>query len=231
MYMNMMPQTKAERAKMLRYKQPALMSMGFDAITTELEEIREACSDVRWFMEDDDETLLNALDGDDEAEYEFRIAFADLSTKTEQLQSALQDWDVRDYFDDCTVALIGNRYKLVGYDSLEEDYYALASYEIDLACTESGKKLMRKTKADMLSSIGQCMGITLAFYDLRQSYDYLKATIDILRDENTSLLQVIKQIDDAYEAAFEEGLQYDWGDKNRKFNALLDQLPDRIWLE
>lgn len=205
--------------------------MGYEFISDELYEIAEACSDVHWFTDADDETLLNALDGNEDEEYEFRMAFADLENKAEQLNDALRGWEIRDYFDDCTVALIGNRYKLVGYDSQEEDYYALASYESDLAFTESGKKLMRRTKREMLSIIGQCMGITLAFYDLRQSYDYLKATMDILRDENTSLLKVIKEIDDAYDAAHDAGFDFDWNDEVRRFNALLKQLPDRVWLE
>ena len=53
----------------------------------------------------------------------------------------------------------------------------------------------------MLSTIGQCVGTLIAFLDLRQSYDYLKATFDILRDENTSLLKQIKAIETAYDAA------------------------------
>lgn len=223
--------TKAERARALRYKRPALASLGYAFIPNELDEIREACSDIHWFMDNDDETLLNALDGDEEAEYEFRVAFSELESKAEQLNDVLCDHDIGDYFDDCTVALIGNRYKVVGYDSVEEDYYSLASYDSEIAYTESGKRLMRRTKADMLSIIGQCMGITLAVIDLRQSYDYLRATMDILRDKNTSLLQVIREIDDAYEAAYEAGFEYAWQDECKRFDALLSRIPDRTWLE
>ena len=92
-------------------------------------------------------------------------------------------------FDDATVALIGNRYNLVGYDSEEEDYFSLTSYEEGLAQTEAGKRLCRLTKTEMLSRIGWAFGLMLAFFDLRQKYDYLKATFDILRDENTSLAE------------------------------------------
>ena len=83
---------------------------------------------------------------------------------------------------------------------MEEDYYSLTAYDAQLAQTEAGKRLMRKTKADMLSTIGQCVGTLIAFLDLRQSYDYLKATVDILRDENTSLLKQIR-------AGFPDGVQ------------------------
>lgn len=224
-------QTKAERARSLRYKRPALDSMGYDFISDELCKISEVCSNIHWFAGQEDETLLNALDGNEEDEYEFRVAFANLEVKVAQLTQALQDHmcEIRDYFDDCTVALIGNRYNVLGFDTIEEDYYALSSFESELAVTESGKRLMRHTKAEMLSMIGQCMGITLAYYDIRHSFDYLKATMDILRDENTSLLKVIKDINTAYEEENEEGFMNQT--EGNKFNALLNQLPDRIWLE
>lgn len=222
--------TKAERARALRYKRPALASLGYEFISSQLEEICEACSDIHWFTDNDDKTLLNALDGDEGAEYEFRMAFSELEGKAEQLNDVLRDYDIRDYFDDCTVALIGNRYGLVGYDAMEEDYYSLASYDSELAYTESGKRLMRRTKADMLSIIGQCMGIALAVIDLRQSYDNLKTTMDILRDKNTSLLQIIKEIDAAYEAVNEAGFERTWADEHKRFDVLLKQLPDWAWM-
>lgn len=225
-----MSNSKALRTRNMRYKRPALASLGFDIIMNELETIGEACSDVHWFTDGDGESLLDALDGDDEAEFEFRIAFSDLETKTEQLHERIHESYLGREFDDCIVALIGNRYRLVGFDMDEEDYFSLTSYEEDLAYTESGKRLMRHTKPEMISTIGQCLGVVIAFLDIRQSYDYLKATFDILRDENTSLLQTIKQIDEAYEKA-NEARFYPYSEEYRHFNALLNNLPDRTWLE
>lgn len=72
--------------------------------------------------------------------------------------------------------------------------------------------------------------ITLAFFDLRQSYDYLKATFDILRDENTSLLDTIKEI----ESLYDEMNSGDYTGRRiaeKKFDSLLQALPDRAWLE
>ena len=230
----MISQTKADRARNLRYKRPALLSFGYDHITDELYEINEACADVQWFVETDNETILNALDGDNEAEYEFRIAFADLQSKSEELNNALADtfgyYNIRDCFDTCTVALIGNRYRTVGYDWVEEDYFSLTSFEQDLAYTESGQKLMRMTKPQMISTIGQCLGIVIAFLDLRQQYDYLKATFDILRDENTSVLKIIKEIEAAYDAAYVADFA-PYREECKRFEALLTNLPDRIWIE
>lgn len=222
-----MEMTKAERTRALRYKRPALATMGWDAIMQELEEIQEACDGVAYFFGDEDE-LLDAFDGDAEEAWEFRMGFSELSAKSNQLFEAMYEWGDRDDFDDCTVALIGNRYALVGYDGYEEDYYSLCRYEEELATTEAGKRLMRQTKADMIASIGQAVGTLMAFLDLRQSYDYLKATMDILRDENHSVLQTVKQIEDAYEKASEN--QYNWSEI-RYFDQITETLPSRMWVE
>lgn len=234
-----MSEIKATRTRNLRYKRPALASLGWDAMWRELEEIQEACSDIHWFMDQDDDTLLNALDGEEEEAWEFKMAFSDLEAKADQLSEALleqfgrgrSDDPDRD-FDDCTVALIGDRYRVVDFfgGDMEEDYSALTSYDQQLAYTEAGKRLMRKTKADMLSTIGQCVGTMIAFLDLRQQYDYLKATFDILRDENTSMLKQIKEIEAAYEAANAVGW-YDWYPEVKRFERLLNCLPDRAWIE
>lgn len=228
--------TKASRTRDMRYKRPALASMSYDAMRTELWNIRDACVDIHFFTDQDDDTLLNALDGEEDEVWEFRMAFSDLEAKADRLEQIIGDYygwgdnGLERTYNDCTVALIGDRYKILGYDSEEEDYFALTSYDERLAHTEAGKRLMRRTKAEMLSTIGQCMGILLAFLDLRQQYDYLKATFDILRDENTSLLQTIKEIDAAYDAVTVEW----WNRSNeavRQFDALLENLPERAWVE
>lgn len=231
----MMSESKEARSSAMRYKRPALASLGAEFLMAELDEINEACDGIKYYVEqaDNDETLLNALNGDEEAEWEFKVAFSDLSAKCEELQTALWDQQFEDFyrdFDDCTVALIGNRYRMVGFDAEEEDYFALTSYEERLACTDAGKRLMRLTKPEMISRIGWCFGITMAFLDLRQSYDYLKATLDLLRDENTSLLDTIKAIEQAYDEAEADDF-CPWEDSVKKYDRLLGNLPQRAWLE
>lgn len=209
--------------------------MGFEFLRVELDDIRDACDTIHWWTDQDDETLLNALDGDDEDVWEFKLAFSHLEAKADELFEAIHELcryedDFGQVYDDCTVALIGNRYQTIGYDSFEEDYYALTGYEPGLAQTESGKRLMRRTKAEIISIIGQCFGILIAFLDLRQQYDYLKATFDILRDENTSMLQQVREIDAAYKAL----VTADWSarpEAEKKFDRLLSALPDRVWVE
>lgn len=226
---------RAERSRGLRYKRPALASMGYDHIRDELWEIQEACENIHYWMDQDDDTLLNALDGDDEDVWEFKMAFSDLEASADHLINSISEAchfleDFPRTYDDCTVALIGNRYRMIDYGDYEEDYYALCGFERELAQTEAGKRLMRRTKADMLSTIGQCLGIVVAFLDLRQRYDYLKATFDILRDENTSMLQQVKEIWNAYE----EMDAADWSARpelERRFDRMLANLPERAWIE
>lgn len=226
-----MEDIKKQRAMALRYKRPALASCNYEYIDSELSEISEACDEIRYFVEQDEDTLLQALGDDEEAEWEFRMAFIDLSGSCEHLMSALWECcETTEDFNDCTVALVGSRYKLVGFDSYEEDYFSLTRYESGLAETEAGKRLMRKTKADMIASIGQAMGILLSFLDIRQKYDYLKAAIDVIRDENTSLLKQIKEIERLYEEAEEDDFR-PWNDATKAFDRLLAALPDRMWVE
>lgn len=219
--------TPAERSKALRYKRPALASMGYEALTSELYEIQEACSDVAYYFPQGDDTLLDALDGDEEDAFEFQMAFSELSAKVDRLVEAMYEIGDQQQYDDCTVALIGNRYTLVGFDGYEEDYFQLAGYESHLAESEAGKRMMRHTKAEMLSIIGQSVGTLIAFLDIRQQYDYLKATIDILRGENQSMLQAIKRIEELYDRAQMD----DWERDSREFDALVAVLPEKMWIE
>ena len=219
--------TPAERSKALRYKRPALASMGYEALTSELNEIQAACSDVAYYFPQGDDTLLDALDGDEEEAFEFQMAFSELSAKVDKLVEAMYEIGDQQQYDDCTVALIGNRYTLVGFDGYVEDYFQLAGYESHLAESEAGKRMMRHTKAEMLSIIGQSVGTLVAFLDIRQQYDYLKATIDILRGENQSMLQAIKRIEELYDRAQMDG----WKRDSREFDDLVAVLPEKMWIE
>ncbi len=82
---------RKEHTRALRYKRPALASLGYEALRQELWDISEACTDVHWFIERDDDTLLNALDGDEEAEWEFKMAFEPFPKK--RTRKAEKKWN------------------------------------------------------------------------------------------------------------------------------------------
>jgi hypothetical protein len=233
--------TKAEHSQNLRWRKPALAGLNYWEMSDKLDEIQEACGDIHWAY-DDDETLINAFDGDEEEAYEFKMAFGSLESEAYQLSATLLDTfksyrddeeidgDIEKAFNDCSVALLGNRFNAVGYDGFQEDYFNLTSYEQRLAFTESGKRIMRKTKAEMLSLIGQTMGIILSFQNVELKYEYLKATIDIFRDNNMSVLQQIKYIEKAYKLAEEDDFN-DWHESTKEFDRLVSELPEKVWVE
>ncbi len=219
-----------QKARNMRYRRPMLASLGWLTIQEELNDIEEACGNVHYFLDDENDSLVAALDGDEEEAFEFRMTFADIEAKCEMLRSAIDEIDpgddyYEDYFNTCTVALIGNRYDLMGYDSFQEDYYSLCRFDADLATTEAGKRLMRMTKPQMISAIGNCLGIILAFTDLRVQYDSISAAMAVLRQENNSILGIVKDIEAAYERC------KDHWDLDAEFDRLLKCLPDRAWLE
>lgn len=227
---------RAARARDLRYKRAALATMSFEDIRYELDEIQEACSEVQW-MAEDEELLLSALEGNEDDIWEFKFAFSGLAASASDLWRAISDCcgDLDRFgleFDDCLVRLMGNRYNLIGYDTVEEDYYSLAYWDRDAALSESGKRLMRLTKKDMLSTVGQCLGIFVAFLDLRYRYDYMKATFDVIRDGKSSILKAVRQIEKLYDEMQEEGR---WTAAGRElaeqWDTLVRELPQRIFLE
>lgn len=213
------------RAQALRYKRSALATMGYDTIMSELQEIGEACDDLRWAEENCTEPVL---DGDEDDGCGYRMEFSDLSAECEMLLEQLYETG-GEMFDDCTVALIGNRFQCVGYDGIEEDWFSLCAYDAGRAATESGKRLMRLTKAEMIDTIGRNVGIMMAFYDLRQRYDYLNAAMSVLLDHNLDTLHQVRTIEDAYNAWCEDGCR-GWGDKYRALDRTCDALDDIYWI-
>lgn len=219
---------RAYKAKQLRYKKAALRTLNMEDISDELYAINSECDEIRYFMSDDD-TLLDAMDGDDDEAYEFKMLFSDLSGKCEQLYEAIHDNYVNEHFNDFMVGILGNRYNCIGYDGFMEDYYALTGYEGDMAQNESGKRIMRLTKEETLSVAGQCFGIAISFLDVRHSYDYLKSSFCILKETNISILQVIKDIEVMYEKAAADEF-YLSSESTKQFDYLVACLPDEVWL-
>lgn len=225
-----MGNTKAEQARNLRFKKAIAEGFNLDGIRDELYEIGSRCSEIRWIAEGDEDTLIAALDGNEEDAYEFRMMFSDLDCECEQISNLLDDEYVTEYFDEFFCRVAGGCVNVLGYDSYEEDYFLLTSYEAGLARDESEKRLMRLTKQELLNAAAQCFGIASAFLNVRYKFDYLKATFDIIRDENTSYLETIKGIEKAYEKAAEQDFRV-YSKETWEFDRLVAELPPRAWLE
>ena len=229
-------ETRRFKARQLRYKKPIVKDLNLDSIKQELWDIQEECENVHWYFDEDDETLINALDGDDDEAREFRMMFSDLCGECERMSEDLEVEWVPECFDRFFVAMgAGHDFGgILGFDSYEQDYFGLLCSD-EVAESESRKALKQMTKDDLIKAAGYCFRIYQSYIALRYRYDCLKAAMDILRDQNTAYLQMVKQIGELYEKAEREteGFRWKYGKRPalEEFESFLWNLPQEAWLE
>lgn len=232
--MNNQEETKRFKAKQLRYKKPICKDLNLDKIQEDLYDIMEECEGIRWYTdsEDGEDTLINALAGDEDEAYEFKMAFADLCAECERMQEDLQEEWIPNCFDTFFVAAgAGESFGgLLGWDSFEGDYFGIDGTDA-WAEDEAKKKLKTMTKDELISATRQCFKVYQAYIGLRNRYDSLKAAIDILRDKNTGVLQAVKEIEKMYEAASEvQDRAAEYSAAWKEFKRYTDALPQEAWI-
>ncbi len=226
-------ETKRWKAKNLRYKKPIVKDLNLYAIKESLWEIGDECDDVQYYLDYHGETLLNALDGDEEDAYEFRMMFSDLSAECEQMWEDLNNEYVPKYFD-LFFAAVGKGYEMLGYDVYEHDYYGLNYSESEWANEEAIKKMKALTKDQLIKTAQACFKIFQAYIGLRHRYDCIKAAMDILRDFNTGHLQMVDQIEKLYEKANEATDGFMWRNyapELDELDKLIENIPQEVWLQ
>lgn len=224
---------KAYKAKQLRYKKPIVRGLNVDTIQSELWDMISACEDIHWY-DNNEESLVNALDGDEDEAYEFKMAFSDLEAELEQFQEDLGREYISDYFDVLFPA-VGARYAggYLGFDQYEGDYYGLEPYEYSFAEDEAAKKIMALTKKEILKVVGQCLKIAYQYMAVRYRYDCLKAAIEILRGENMERIKIVKGIEEQYLIAekISDGFKWKHLEDVKKFDDMLLQVPQEYWIQ
>ncbi|MDE7313568.1 MAG: hypothetical protein K2N87_18425 [Eubacterium sp.] len=227
-------ETKRRKARELRYRKPIVKNLNIDRIREELYDIMSACEDVRYYFDEDEETLINALDGDEDEAFEFKMMFADLCAECERMQEDLGEEYVFEYFDLFFVAIGAGDSEggLLGFDSYEQDYFGLQCTD-GFALQESTKKLKRLTKDQLIDAAHTCFQIYHSYMGLRHRYDCLKAAMDIIRDENTGYLQMVKKIDEMYEKADKEsfGFRYQFTKEVQELDRILECMPQEAWIQ
>lgn len=225
-------ETKRFKAKQLRYKKPIAKNLNLDSLTQDLWDIQEACEEVHWYTDSDDgnDSLINALAGDEDEAYEFKMAFSDLCAECERMIEDIQEEWVPECFDIFFVAAGAD--DLLGWDSYEQDYYGISQYESGLAENDSRDRLKRMTKDELIDASRQCFKVYQAYIGLRNRYDSLKAAIDILRDQNTGVLQAVKEIEKLYYDAAQEkqGNYAEYSKEWKEFERCTDALPQEAWI-
>lgn len=198
------------KARNLRYQKPMAKSINWVQILEDLSDIEEASGDIRW-MTDDEEQLVDLMDGDEEQAFEFKMAFSDLSYDCERLRDELDDIQRYDFISgedldedgaplfDLFFPAVKMQDDYLGYDSFEGDYYPIDRYSADAGKNAARKKLIRLTKEQLLDLSGMALEIARSYMSMMYRYSCLKAGFDILRGENEELLRIVKSIDDVYE--------------------------------
>jgi len=223
-------ETKRKKARELRYRKPIVRDVNLDFIREELYEISCECDVVRCYF-DSDESLVNALDGNEDEAYEFKMMFGDLCAECEQMQEDMSIEYIPECFDSFFVAIgaggIGGG--LLGWDSYEQDYFGLQCAD-SYTEQESAKRLKQLKKDQIIQSAQACFKVYHTYIGLRHRYDCLKASMDILTDQNTGYLQVVKQIDEVYKKANEDGFRY-WKQSTKDLEWLANCMPQEAWLQ
>ena len=130
-------ETKREKARKLRYKKAIAKEFNLQGIKDALCGIQEECDAVRYYIEDDDDdTLLNALCGDEDQEFEFKMMFADLCAECEQMWMDLEEDCVPECFDTFFGAVTSDQ--LLGYDDYVGDYFGLYDRYEDMMAKDEG---------------------------------------------------------------------------------------------
>lgn len=227
-------ETKREKAKRLRYRKPIVKDLNLMTIQERLWDIQDECESVRWYFDTDEETLINALDGNEDEAYEFKMMFADLCVECDKMREDLKDEWVPECFDRFFVAIgAGEDFGgLLGYDSYEQDYFGLSCSDV-YAEDESKKALKQLTKDDLIAAARQCLRIYQSYIALSYRYDCLKTAMDILRDQNTGYLQMVNQIEEVYEKANSKsfGFEFKHVKEVKRLDEILKKLPDEAWLQ
>ena len=223
---------KQYKAKNLRYKKPIAQYMNLDFIREQIWDMGELIGDVQWFIEDE-ENLVNALNGDEDEAYEFKMAFSDLAGEVEQFEEDLRNEYVPDCFDDLFPAAGADYFGgYLGLDTYEHDYYGLQPFEYKWAEQEAEKRICRLTKKELLEAVGACLKVYSAYVALQYRYDCLEASLKIIQEKNLEGLKLVKAIEEQYEKAEDESdhFQYCFGESVRSLDRMLDQVPQEYWL-
>ena len=89
---------------------------------------------------------------------------------------------------------------------------------------------MRMTKAEIISTIGQNLGLLIAFYDLRQRYDYAKAALATATEHNLDTLRAVKAIEEAYDEWASSEFNSRYGKAWDRLERVANDLPDVFWI-
>ena len=156
---------------------------------------------------------------------EYKELFDELSAGAYELLQALQDSDVHEHWDDMTVALLGDTMRVLGYDTVEMDYYGMLSDHEEWATEEAAKRIERMSKHDLIKTFKRVMTVLVCFFDIKAAHDCLISIVQEL-DEKGAILELKNE---AINRIYEDYTDLD----HKELDKLIDSisLNSRMWVE
>lgn len=221
---------RRKKSRDMRFKKPIALNLNLETIQNELWDIQSECEELRWT--DNQEALIDAMNGDEEEAWEFAMMFSDLSAECERMSEDLEEEWIPDCFDRLFVAAGAGKYYggLAGWDSYEQDYFPIGAGMDEWAENEAKKQLKAMTKDQMIDAMQQCFRVYQSYMALRYRYDCLESSMSILRAQNFEHLQIIKDIEKVYTDLWKDGELYAWSKEVQEFDRLTRLLPQDVWI-
>lgn len=168
--------------------------------------------------------------GDEDGYYaEYKNMFDDLSESACSLGEAIRenfdpyDDDVTQAWDDATVGLMGEHFKVLGFDQTVEDYLAMQDSDEDFATSEAAARLMKKTKSELITLFRRVLYTLTEFYDLKAAHDCLTSIVEELDERGAILKAKEDEINRTYKDLTGEGAA--------RFDEIIANIPQRMWIE
>ena len=179
---------------------------------------------TNWLYEIEENGDMHGYDGGDDGYYQdYKELFDDLAGGASMLFDALDESNAREFWDDMTVALLGQTQKVLGFDSAEEDYFGMLDCEEDWAVQEAEKRLERMTKAELIRNFRTVLITLVSFFDLKAAHDCLTSIVQELDEKGALLEQKNEKINQIYGDLT--------GKNGEQFDSLVANLPQRMWVE
>lgn len=199
-----MTEKQIEKARKLRYKKALVNEINYDFIVEMLNEIIWDCDEVKIYYKDDFEELADALGDDEEAE-EFAMQFSMLSGDVYSLKCDIKEYEFN-------------------YEDFPKHF---DNFFVAVKGGDYGGGLMSYDEYE-----GDYFGLdsyenSLAEEESRKRLQRLTKA-EIIKDKHNGFIQTIRQINELYEKADEE---YFFGEVTRKFDRMLSDLPDYVWVQ
>lgn len=167
-------------------------------------------------------------DDRDEGSYydEFRELFNEIAAGATELNEAIDNWRcmMDGAWDDMTVGMLGNTQRVLGFDTVERDYYRMTEPCMeDWAQEEACKRVEHWTKREMMGNFKFVLSTIVSYLDMKAASDTMLAVVAELDYRGAMLEEKTNRIDQIYSDIT--------GKSAEQFEKELENLPQRMWIE